>query len=335
MQHLDIINWHPLDCNGNQNNAINRQKELFEHRKIVFSSNYILQQYITDKQGSNRKGSIDNILSILSLLSESNDGGKTFYKDKIDIKELLDWLKPSYGNNIVQQLKKSPYPQDNADYNIVSNIIRYITEQNFYLFKWILTDLFEKKDSINIINLMLTCNHETKYSTFANGSHIYPFRFYHMIKYFYDMSLENSKIIFDKQLIFNNYCLIENSFIDKIKIIKWLYELGDINISDKIQYNNKSLCLISIISDYEILKYFYAIYEQLNIVYDYETDEHVFTQQTKQLLLFMHSSLKAEKQAERRIKLLEEQNQIIPDLFEIIRKLSNRLDKIEQENLLL
>jgi hypothetical protein len=333
MQGLDIINWYPLDRNGCQITTIDRQKELFEHRKIVFSSNYTLQQYITDKskQGSN------NITSyVLSILSSSDDGGKTFYKDKIDMKEFLDWLKPCYGKSIIHQIKqKSPYAHlDNADYNIVSNISQYITEQNFYLLKWILTDLFEKQDSINIINQMLTCNHETKYTN-SSGQNTYPFRYYYMIKYFYDMSLENSKIIFNKQLIFNNYFLIQYNPIDKIKIIKWLYELGDINICDKIQYNNKSLCLISIISDYEVLKYFYTIYEQLNIVYDYETDEHVFTQQTNQLLLFMHSSLKAEKQAERRIKLLEEQNKIIPELFESIKKLSNRLDKIEQENLLL
>ena len=307
-----------------------------EHRKIVFSSITTLKEYISNRikkisefirQGHSvdqfKDMRYNTIINVLYILSDDDN-------DTIDKKELLDWINSNYKNIIIWYILRheegTHFDHIILDNYKISQILCLITnfERNhktFYIIKWLFTDLFERYSTL-IINsiLIIDCSLPS-----CNVHSIYPFTNYDVIKLFYDISLENSEIIFNKQLIFNNYCLpISHDFNDNIKIINWLYGLGDIDICNEIYYDNKTLCLISIVKKYEILKYFYAIYEQLNILYDYEKDT-IVTNTHNQLYLLMHSSLKAE----RRIKILEKQNKIIPDLLKSIAKLSNRLDKIE------
>ena len=295
-----------------------------EHRKLVFLSITTCKEYISNriKIISDISQRAETIMNMLYILSYDDN-------DTIDKKELLDWINSNYKNIIIWYilqhnngtLLNHNILDNNKIFQILDIIKNLLTHKTFYITKWLFTDVFEKYHSTLIINSILII--DCSLQDFVINSHLYPFRNYNVIKLFYDMSLKNSEIFFNKQLIFNNYCLpIYNDFDDNIKIINWLYELGDINICNKINYDNKTLCLISIVKKYEILKYFYAIYEQLNILYDYEKDTLVTH---NQLCLFMHSSLKAE----RRIKILEKQNKIIPDLLKSIAKLSNRLDKIE------
>ena len=309
-----------------------------EHRKIVFSSITTLKEYISNRikkiseiysrdvnDISFKILRYNTIIDILTMLG---------YNDTIDKKELLDWINSNYKNIIIwyilQHEEGTHFDHIILDNYKILQIIRLTTShfetnhKTFYIIKWLFTDLFEKYSTL-IINSILAI--DCSLPSFNGYSSVYPFKNYDVIKLFYDMSLKHSEIIFNKQLIFNNYCLpIYHDFNDNIKIINWLYGLSDIDICNKIYYDNKTLCLISIVKKYEILKYFYAIYEQLNISYDYEKDTIVTVTNTNdQLCLFMHSSLKAE----RRIKILEKQNKIIPDLLESISNLSNRLDKIE------
>ncbi len=120
-----------------------------------------------------------------------------------------------------------------------------------------------------------------------------------IVKWKYELSLIDPRIIFDKKQVFSYSCSMNN-----MTVAKYIYELGDIVVTDTVFQN----------CNFDFLKWFYELDDSI-----YHTNTSKFNNN------YYHDIIKLEKKVfeqQTELDILKEQVKVILELVKIIAELT-------------